>query len=157
MTETKEMDHLLRPHTNHAKEIAAMLGVELEEKFRIKGHPDMGTFWFVDDHSMGLRDIWDYNMGPGLYDEFENVNDLLEQLLVGFYEVEKLPWKPKRNEEYFYVTNGTMNYYIDHDAFTGTVSDLSRWSVGNCFKTSEDAQRAMRELHENLRKEFEEA
>lgn len=138
---------------NHAREIANMLGLEIGEKFKIKGHPDYGTFWFVEDDFMGMRDLWDCDMGPALYEEFENVNDLLEQLLTGFYEVEKLQ---ERNE---IVKDTTINTYKQ------VIEILNRryeylWKRRHCTHEGEgfangvlDSRMIVQEMLENYKRE----
>lgn len=79
--------------TNYARQIAEMLGLEIGEKFKIKSHPDMGTFWFIDDNSYGLRALLLYVAGKEMYELDLEPEQILEQLLAGFYEVEKLPKK----------------------------------------------------------------
>ena len=144
---------------NHAREIANMLGLEIGEKFTIKGHPDYGTFWFVDDQSEGWRELWKVDLEKGFYDAEIEINDTLEQLLAGFYEVEKMPWKPKRSQKYYTVnyTLQTNEKVIDETIWIDSVYDLMRWKSGNCFKTRKKAEIKGEELIERLRKEYEEA
>lgn len=144
---------------NHAREIASMLGLEIGEKFKIKGHPDYGTFWFVEDPSMGCRDLWQVDLEKGFYDAGAEINDLLEQFLAGTYEIEELPWKPKRSQKYYTVnyTLQTNEKVIDEIIWIDSVYDLMRWKSGNCFKTRKKAEIKGEELIERLRKEYEEA
>lgn len=142
---------------NYAKQVAEMLGVEIGEKFRIKGHPDMGTFWFVDDNSMGLRDIWQYDAGSEMYESGFEPKDLLEQILAGFYKVEKLLWKPKQGDEYWHSTFLLDDLLVTSDFWNDSTIDLERWKAGNYFRTREEAKTKGKELMERIKKEYEEA
>lgn len=144
---------------NYARKIAEMLGLNIGEKFKIKGHPDMGTFWFVDDNSEKMRDIWDFELGPEAYDLCFEPVVLLEQILTGFYEVERLPWKPKRCQKY-YTFNYTLESnekVIDESIWIDSVFDLMRWKSGNCFETRKKAETNGKKIIEQIRKEYEEA
>ena len=138
---------------NHVKEVANILGLEIGEKFRIKGHPDMGTFWFMEDNSMGLKDIWDYDGEHELYGMFDNVSELLEQLLTGFYEVEKLPWEPKYDEPYWYFDPKASLAYMT--TWDDRLFDLLCREIGNCFKTKEEAETKGKKMVEQLKEEHE--
>lgn len=139
--------------TNYAKQIAEMLGLEIGEEFGIKGHPGMGTFWFVDDNSMGLRDLLDYDPGPEMFELDFEPEGLLEQILTGFYEVEKLPWKPKDGEEYWAFTS---EYCSAIEAtWCGHQIDFLSWKAGICFRTKEEAETKGKEIMEQIKKEYE--
>lgn len=142
---------------NHARKIASMLGLEIGEKFKIKGHPDYGTFWFVDDQSEGLKDLWQVELEKGFYDAEIEINDLLEQILTGFYEVEKMPRKPKKGEHYWDFTIYSSTAHAEEHVWIGHSVDFANWKVGNCFKTKEEAETKGREIIEQIKKEYEEA
>ena len=139
---------------NHAREIANMLGLEIGEKFTIKGHPDYGTFWFVDDQSEGWRELWKVDLEKGFYDAEIEINDTLEQLLAGFYEVEKMPWKPRTGEKYYIPAKGGMCTSI---MWGDSSVDMAFWNAGMCFQTQEEAETKGAEVIKKLIKEYEEA
>jgi hypothetical protein len=48
-------------------------------------------------------------------------------------------WMPRNGEQYFLIMgNRTVQRFQWH----GTEFDLDAWKFGNCFKTSQDAERA---------------
>lgn len=52
-------------------------------------------------------------------------------------------WKPKEGEEYYvYIVSGI----IIHDVWNGDGVDENRYTIGNCFKTEEEAQNAVERL-----------
>lgn len=137
---------------NHAREIANMLGLEIGEKFRINGHPDYGTFWFVDDQSEGWRELWEVDLEKGFYDAGVEINDLLEQILTGLYEIEQLPWKPRYGEKYYIPTNGGMCTSI---MWGDSSVDMALWNAGMCFQTQEEAETKGKVMMEKIKKEYE--
>lgn len=52
-------------------------------------------------------------------------------------------WKPSNGEVYFYIAdyNGVQRSHWDDDDY-----DLFRWSVGNVYKTEEQAERALERM-----------
>lgn len=52
----------------------------------------------------------------------------------------KKPWKPKEGERYWYVT-GFIDWDIKQEPWVGNGIDLSRYLIGNCFKTEEEAEK----------------
>ncbi len=54
------------------------------------------------------------------------------------FKIVKMPWKPKREELYYYI-----NAYgrVMHDVFNNdNISDSYRYLVGNCFRTGKQAE-----------------
>ena len=133
---------------NYYKQIAEMLGLELEQEFVITDldgkRKDTITYKFTED---GL---------------FSKANDLsvkvtlmLDLLLTGKYKAVPKPWKPKYGEQYW-------SYSVKRSKaccgmFGEYVKDYACWKLGNCFKTSEEAQSKGKEIMEKLVKEYEEA
>lgn len=58
-------------------------------------------------------------------------------------KVESKFWKPQREETYFLVrTNGK----IDWNLWADDEWDKTRYAIGNCFKTQEEAEKALEKL-----------
>ena len=107
---------------NYMKQIAEMLGVELEEEFNI-------TDSYYNPYRMteeGLKDC-----GGGI-----NI-DVLSDLLIGVKEIITKPFIPKKDEKYYFIYNdGSVSRAInDFHAF-----DYALINMGNCFKTEELAE-----------------
>lgn len=118
--------------TNHMEEVAKLLGVELEEEFRIEGtHVDY--IYKISEKGLFLRcsgrDWW------------EEVPDTLVQMLAGrTRKIIKLPWKPHIGEKFYipcihtepeYMCNV---YYWNNDDY-----DKEYYHMGLICKTSEEA------------------
>ena len=111
---------------NYMKEVAEMLGVEIGEEFDIILPENIPSGY--NPFKIGER---------GLVGKNGNLaNDYLLTLLNGISEIKKSPWKPKRNEQYFFVK---PNWIIDLTMNGEWTFDAGMMSIGNCFKTQEEA------------------
>lgn len=133
---------------NYYKQIAEMLGLELEQEFVITDldgkRKDTITYKFTED---GL---------------FSKANDLsvkvtliLDLLLMGEYKAVPKPWKPKYGEQYWRCSS--KRGFVSSAIWLDDVIDLCGWKSGNCFRTKEEAETKGKEFIEALLKEYEEA
>ena len=113
---------------NYYKQIAEMLGLELEQEFVITDldgkRKDTITYKFTED---------------GLFSKVNNLSAkvtlILDLLLTGNCKAVPKPWKPKYGEQYWsYSTkiNGTCC-----NTFWEFTKDYAMWKSGNCFRTEE--------------------
>lgn len=116
---------------NYMEQVAQMLGVELGEEFKIKD-PKNGEIYNVvfkfDNSGLVRREpkpkrVWIPDSGA------------LHQLIIGGFEVVKKPWKPKKDEKYYYVSllKGIVQTYFCEDH-----NDIMRYVLGNYFQTKEE-------------------
>ena len=116
---------------NHMKEVAKMLGVEMNEKFEII-FPDSSscyaTAMFIND---GVKVI-----DTNVFDAYNFKAYLLTHLLNGNYCIKRIPWKPMIRENYWSVKpNGDtleglwLNEWVD----------IYHYKIGNCYQTKEIA------------------
>lgn len=78
------------------------------------------------------------------------IEELEKQAKTILEEIEKLKkeekaeskvWKPENADEYYYIDNDAE---IIGDAWYGSVQyDIARYKIGNCFKTREEAEKAV--------------
>lgn len=130
---------------NYFKQVAEMLGVELEEKFKLKSADDgfKATYKMTKD---GLL----YNVGVG----WNNSSQLIG-IISGNLTIVKLPWKPNfMNEYYAYSTYSNAAVRL---SWKGITEDLLYWKLGNCFRTREEAEAKGKEIMEAICEEFKEA
>lgn len=131
---------------NYYKKIAEMLGVELEEEFKVS---DMKIFTFKFTENDGL--MFKY----GTNEDYMPSSLILTKLLRGDYSVVKLPWKPKEGKEYWYYSEAWKQGISTK--WESGIQDLFFWKVGNCFRTKEEADAKGKEIIKQLQKEYEEA
>lgn len=133
---------------NYYKQIAEMLGLELEQEFVITDldgkRKDTITYKFTED---------------GLFSKANNlsvkVTLVLDLLLTGKCKAVPKPFKPKYYEQYWaYSFKSNKARYT---FFGNYAEDYAMWKSGNCFRTEEEAKTKGKEIMEQLQKEYEEA
>ena len=111
---------------NLIPEIARMLGVELGEKFKIKG--GVGTYEF------GLEGLWgDYGTDA----------EALEAILCGSAEVVKLPWKPKEGESFYTFTAAYGEWSVSLDMWAEEPCNYALLDKGWIYRTEKEAIAAL--------------
>lgn len=132
---------------NYYKQVAEILGVELDEVFRLK-------------HKDGTLLSKKYRISPfaGLLlkigDEWHK-SGYIDEIISGNLTIIKLPWKPKDDEFYYYYSPFDGNAY--QDRWMNTSSDYCKWKIGNCFSTREEASKKGKEIMEPIEKEYRES
>ena len=118
---------------NKMKEVAALLGVELNEEFKvdcvtIDGEKYTMHFTLQED---GLH------FQDGLADPL-----WLIDMLTGKVQVKKLPFKPKDREVYWTVTIGFDNKIKTKETcwLKGSIYEYLLYYNGLCFRTKEEAE-----------------
>ena len=134
---------------NYYKQIAEMLGVELGEEFSLKDNKtnELNESRYKITQEEGImysinRKKWVRSVG-------------LMLIINGSYSVVKLPWKPKDGDAYWKWA--TYLELAQFKRWNGSSTDFACWKLGNCFKTSEEAQSKGKEIMEQIKKEYEEA
>lgn len=108
--------------------VCTMLGLELGEKFKIKG--DVGTYEF------GLEGLWgDYGTDA----------EALEAILRGSAEIAKLPWKPKKGDVYYTFIRDRIDRTCTLVSYRwdGCVIDIALLKVGWVYRTRAEAAAAL--------------
>ena len=118
--------------TNHMEEVAKLLGVELEEEFRIEGtHIDY--IYKISEKGLFLR--------CSGRDRWEEVPDTLVQMLAGMTrKIIKLPWKPHIGEKFYIPCIHTeLEYMYNVYYWNNDDYDKEYYRMGLICKTSEEA------------------
>lgn len=122
---------------NKMKDVAALLGVELNEKFKVKHTTS-------DENKETMNFILTEN---GLYHSSSTYNRLvcvdqswLTDMLTGEIEIIHLPFKPKANETYFTPACFGEHAYIDCYEWVDSVENYIHYYLGLCFRTEEEAE-----------------
>ena len=132
---------------NYYKQVAEILGVELNEVFRLK-HKDgriLKCKYKITECSGLLFKCNEEWLKSGYIDE----------IICGDLTIVKLPWKPKDCEHYWYCSAIIEPVAIE-TIWTGTSGDLCKWKCGNCFRTREEAETKGKEIMEKIEKEYRE-
>lgn len=132
---------------NYYEKVANMLGLELDEVFKIEELDKDIVYKFT---TYGIEVI--YANGIGTTANAKN-DSILARIIAGVYSVIKIPLKPKFGETYY-------AYDEDEDviAFTWTKSffDFANYKAGNVFKTSSSALASYDKKKEELEKYYNE-
>lgn len=131
---------------NYYKQVAEMLGVELEEDFVVRHKGCVETV----NSKLHFTENGLMENSSGCYCIL-----IFLKILSGDDEIVKLPWKPKDGEIYWNCKNLSGN--VSDDVWNDGFYDLRNWKSGNCFKTREEALAKGRKNIEQIRKEYEEA
>lgn len=123
---------------NLMPEVAALLGVEIGEKFIIENAEHNLQVVLVAD---GLHVTKDDFLGS-------SNSKLLQNVLCGLFEVKKLPWEPKEGERYCYPSVSAKN--VDCTNWTCCSFDYAMKALGMIYKTPEEAQAHFAEDYEKL-------
>ena len=133
------------------KQFAEMLGLELEQEFRLV-NPD-GTKVDNDLYKITEDGLFYKKRKDGVW--LAEPSTTLSSLLQGLCKAVPKPWKPKYGEQYW--SYSVKRSQACCGMFGEYVKDYAYWKLGNCFKTSEEAQSKGKEIMEQIKKEYEEA
>ena len=125
---------------NYIKQVAKMLGVEVGEKFNI-----------VDRHGNLIK--WSpYKLTKdGLVDRDGNYTfAIFGHIISGNCTIQKLPWKPKVGERFYYVEVGGNIITDKFDCFYA--SRMNLYKMGNCFRSRQEAEKNKEKVVEMYRK-----
>lgn len=114
---------------NYMPKVLDMLGVAVGELFNIKGFA-MNPYQFDEEYNLIVDE--EYKL-IGM--EFYVRNEFIRGLIIGKYEIEKLPWKPKEGEYYHAILH---NGSIDFCRWGSKWYDYYCYNSGNCFKTKRE-------------------
>ena len=136
--------------TNHMAEVAQMLGVELEEVFKV-----------TDDDSGKYHNYYKFTEKKGIEVSEDNVKWeadtagtlVLKWLLIGVARVIKLPWRPSRGDVYYMPSVTSIGKYIKL-FWTGSRNDEGSYQQGLVLRTKKEAVELAEEMLDVARKKF---
>lgn len=134
------------PVKERIETIAKMLGVELNEKFNM----------VFKDGSLSINSPYKFTE-QGLFDkDNDNSIDDIGYLMIGDCTIEKLPWKPKNGDEYYYVELWDIPG-IEWGRFNNNnLLQIALYKCGWMFRTKEEAEankeRVLKEMKEVIGK-----
>ena len=106
---------------NYMAEVAKILGVELGEEFEIKNRD--GLMYRLTENGLILYGI--------------KQRDMLLALLEGRYTIKEKPWRPKLNEQFWFVL---QDGHTDICYCKNSWYDIALYKFGNCYRTREEAE-----------------
>lgn len=115
---------------NYMKDVAKILGVELEEEFKIKGFEPI---YKITNYGLVIKT--DSN------NWCEMSGDTFLQLIRGDYVIRKLPWQPRKGDKYY--SPSSYFKYVDVALWGGYSTDFALKEAGMAFKTKEECEAAL--------------
>ena len=131
---------------NLIPEIAQMLGVELNEEFKIKGYDGL-TYKFVN---YGLKLSFQNDIGITAIP----TNVALVNLLNGNDEIVKLPWKPKKGDVYFTFGLLGSKWIVRSLWWGGFPEEYALLDKGWVYRSEEEAEAALPSVAKELGVEY---
>ena len=131
---------------NLIPEIARMLGVEMDEEFKVKGYSE--TFMLANDKGLMVTD-------DDPKTEWAPANALFVALLNGKEEIIKLPWKPKKGEICFSFELLGDKWVVRSLYWGSFPSAYALFEKGWVFRTKEEAETALPAIAKEFGVEYE--
>ena len=136
--------------TNHMAEVAQMLGVKLEEVFKV-----------TDDDSGKYHNYYKFTEKKGIEVSEDNVKWeadtagtlALKWLLIGYARIIKLPWRPSRGDVYYIPSVTSIGKYIKI-FWIGSKNDEDFYQQGLVLRTEKEAIELAEEMLDVARKKF---
>ena len=119
---------------NLIPKIAKLLGVEVGEEFKVKGREYI--FHFVDNGLIAYR-----TDGSAL--PYENCLAHFLWLINGEEEIVKIPWKPKKGEDYYTFGGSDGIWRVSQQHWTCHPFDLAVFEKGWVYRTRAEAEAAL--------------
>ncbi len=124
---------------DNVRKIFDMLGVEPKECFRVRN----GKF-FLESNLIATDENGNYH------------EDLIRQILTGEVEIKKIPFVPKKGDEYYFVNTLSKNIFSSN--FSNSYLDYMYFYAGNCFRTREEAEKALESgFADKIKEKYEQA
>ena len=121
---------------NLIPQIAEMLGVALGEEFKVKGDDYELSCIFTDD---GLKITY----AGGIEISQVSTNSAFVALVMGKDEIVKLPWKPKKGEDYYTFGGSDGSWRVSQQHWTCHPFDLALFEKGWVYRTRAEAEAAL--------------
>lgn len=128
---------------NLIPEIAKMLGVEINKSFKLAGY-DNATFRFTENR------FWQENGNS-----CEERSDILAMLLAGNEIIIKLPWKPKKGDDYFTFMLLSDKWVVRSLWWSGFPNEYALLDKGWVFRTRKEAKAALPKVAAEMGVEYE--
>lgn len=111
------------------------------KKVKRKGWKCNPNYWFIENDTIKMC-CFGESVVNSSFNEYSIKDTLAEDWEV--VEEKKKYWRPKKDERYYFIDEYQEG--IGNDTNDGTDVDDIRLSIGNCFKTKEEAEHMVEKL-----------
>lgn len=135
---------------NKMAEVAKLLGVELNEVFFVKGCSGCYTYYsktYLKFTESGLKDSVNRTSWHSA------AAWVWKSLITGALKINKLPWKPSRDDAYYMPSVTSIDKYIKL-FWTGSKNDEDSYQQGLVFRTEKEAVELAEEMLDVAKKKF---
>ena len=133
---------------NLIPEIARMLGVEIEEEFKVDRYEYNGlTCKFAENMLMSRSDLKGAEWGITYV--------LLSELLAGDAEIVKIPWKPKKGDAYYTFEIFRGKWVVRSLWWAEVPCNYALLDKGWVYRTKEEAEDALTKVAAEMGVEYE--
>lgn len=101
-------------------------------------------YWFIEDDKVKIY-LKDGNIKFNNFTQETIANTLAEDWEV-VEEPKSKDWKPKKGDKYYYISNTGFIFYCAYNEDNEEFIDKANISMGNCFKTEEEAKHIVEKL-----------
>ena len=135
---------------NKMAEVAKLLGVELDEVFFVKGCSGCYTYYsktYLKFTESGLKDSVNRTSWHSA------AAWVWKSLITGALKINKLPWKPSRDDAYYMPSVTSIDKHIKL-FWTGSKNDEDSYQQGLVFRTEKEAVELAEAMLDVARKKF---
>lgn len=101
-------------------------------------------YWFIEDGKVKIY-LKDGNIKFNNFTQETIANTLAEDWEV-VEEPKSKDWKPKKGDKYYYISNTGFIFHCAYNEDNEEFIDKANISIGNCFKTEEEAKHMVEKL-----------
>lgn len=101
-------------------------------------------YWFIEDGKVKIY-LKDGNIKFNNFTQETIANTLVEDWEV-VEEPKSKDWKPKKGDKYYYISNTGFIFHCAYNEDNEEFIDKANISMGNCFKTEEEAKHIVEKL-----------
>ena len=101
-------------------------------------------YWFIEDGKVKIY-LKDGNIKFNNFTQETIANTLAEDWEV-VEEPKSKDWKPKKGDKYYYISNAGFIFHCAYNEDNEEFIDKANISMGNCFKTEEEAKHMVEKL-----------
>lgn len=116
---------------------------KMQEGKKVK-RKDWEGYWFIEDDKVKIY-LKDGNIKFNNFTQETIANTLAEDWEV-VEEPKSKDWKPKKGDKYYYISNTGFIFHCAYNEDNEEFIDKANISIGNCFKTEEEAKHMVEKL-----------
>lgn len=143
---------------NIMSQIAKMLGVEMEEEFKVDIATE-GEIFRITENGLELKKLESSSssFGDTNLQVWKTIPTSFVKLLTGEAKIVKLPFIPKQGDVYwsFYRSTFSGKWFVNDVVWTDCVTDIAKFKVGWCYRTEKEAKAALPEIAKEQGAEYE--